>query len=29
MALNLAYGERKIFWGNEGLLIGKLEKPKV
>ena len=26
MALNLAYGERKIFWGNEGLLIGKLEK---
>lgn len=25
MALNLKYGERKIFWGNEGLLVGKLD----
>ena len=25
MALNLNYGERKIFWGNEGLLVAKLD----
>ena len=25
MALNLQYGERKIFWGNEGLLVAKLD----
>ena len=25
MALNLDYGERKIFWGNEGLLVAKLD----
>ena len=25
MALNLKYGERKIFWGNEGLLVAKLD----
>ena len=25
MALDLQYGERKIFWGNEGLLVAKLD----
>ena len=25
MALDLKYGERKIFWGNEGLLVAKLD----
>lgn len=25
MALNLNYGDRKIFWGNEGLLVAKLD----
>jgi|GEM_PF-4258952 len=25
MALNLNYGDRKIFWGDEGLLIGKID----
>ena len=25
MALNLTYGDRKIFWGNEGLLVAKLD----
>ena len=25
MALDLKYGERKIFWGNEGLLVTKLD----
>ena len=25
MALDLNYGERKIFWGNEGLLVAKLD----
>ena len=25
MALNLKYGERKIYWGNEGLLVAKLD----
>ena len=25
MAINLNYGERKIFWGNEGLLVAKLD----
>ena len=25
MALNLNYGERNIFWGNEGLLVAKLD----
>lgn len=25
MVLNLKYGDRKIFWGNEGLLVGKID----
>ena len=25
MALDLQYGERKIFWGNEGLLVAKID----
>ena len=25
MALDLNYGERKIFWGNEGLLVAKID----
>lgn len=25
MALNLKYDDRKIFWGNEGLLVGKID----
>ena len=25
MALDLKYGERKIFWGNEGLLVAKID----
>lgn len=25
MALNLAYGDRKIFWGNEGLLVARID----
>ena len=29
MALNLQYGERKIFWGNEGLLVAKLDATGV
>ena len=29
MALNLQYGERKIFWGNEGLLVAKLDSTGV
>ncbi|WP_332407579.1 hypothetical protein [Pseudolactococcus laudensis] len=29
MALNLNYGERKIFWGNEGLLVAKLDATGV
>ena len=29
MALNLNYGERKIFWGNEGLLVAKLDNTGV
>ena len=29
MALDLKYGERKIFWGNEGLLVAKLDATGV
>ena len=29
MALDLQYGERKIFWGNEGLLVAKLDSTGV
>ena len=29
MALDLNYGERKIFWGNEGLLVAKLDSTGV
>ena len=29
MALDLKYGERKIFWGNEGLLVAKLDSTGV
>ena len=29
MALDLQYGERKIFWGNEGLLVAQLDATGV
>jgi hypothetical protein len=29
MALDLKYGERKIFWGNEGLLVAKLTQQEL